>query len=1455
MNATQTAAVDIMIRTSMGDASASFRRELDRMERDARAWASRMKSIMASVQGPGGLGSGRANDPAMKVAMADMARMKQQRLQMESDITKSVQREAIAQSRIRTTEWQKGMDRSAAIFDKAERQMSQTARRSDSVFSGAFWGTAAGFISSYFIGAILSIPGRVKDVLDQAVSIAEERQNALKGLASVATAKGFDDKTAQDAVKNLRLVKAGVVDIGNATTGLKNLLATGFSLPESIKLLEAFSDTAAFGKQQALTFGEAIRGATEGIKNGNSILVDNVGLTKNLSVILKEAGKDEKDLMLVSQDLSVRQALLNGLLKEASINLGDADKLTQGYTGSTAALNMAYDNLYASVGDVIIQSPSLIAANKAITETLTDYTKEVNTAESETQQFVESATDQYARLKIVILSLPTVMFRATQALLNGAGALVTGWATIAAAPFSIITGLAQVAVGKLMEQIVSFNNWVADRPILQQLGLAPDKMEAVTAVDFKDTEGAKALRFLDAQHKAFAAESVQRWNQMWRAAAEYEHMLLKVDDAWEKRGVNRLVKFGGTIGGPKTPSAPGMDTGKTKKPPKESDAAFRDFFEDRGFSVNRTFGRAINKGSLHPSGMAADVNIAGKSPEEIFSLVADAIEKGYRFYEERLPRKGVKQTGAHLHFERGGRLRASSFLGAAFYGGQRNLDALRALDAERLGKSGASGIDIDNVLRRQSEQQTKAEKEAFDQKGLAFFKAFPGMASGDQNARAIGRLAETEAQKRGIATPQSIEDQKALLGIIQKQAEIVSTQDAKITDQISKRKNLDEQYLAGLEESYQFNERIEKSLFLQRNYQEALNLAMRDSVQSQKDMSEELEFQSDLLARQNADERFINQRRLNMAKAEELELNREIMEVQDQLATFDINSSLKIQAALLRDILDMRGRELNAVISINRSQLEIAQQTEYSATQANARVLEFMASQKGVTETMGDFKIGLLESGYDILDRGLDKIIPKMGRLGDAIKDLLGSLIRLALNSGFRRLFGLDAAPASAGGAGNIAGGGFSPAGLINQILSGQQQAGQGITQIPGAGIPGMTTGTFTGQPIGLGMGTGGRPVIGTSQIQNIINQAEIGTPTIGGTPTVIGQSGTFGTNAPLGVIQGPASGGRGLSQAAQSQLMGAIMGGSIGASFGGSSATGGILGAAGGIIGGTLLTGLITSGSIAGATTGGIFGASAGLFGLSGAATFGIGAAIAGGLMLASWLFGRSKKRAQEKKQVTQLSGDAIHRIQQLITDVKAMKLSGAEAYNAGVQIRDQFQEQIKSLTTSPGKRQAQAQLTQINQLLGQLKQEGDKTDRMREIAVATDERLVPTFASGGFSGFGYGSRMVQMHAPEVMLNSSQIMALGGYREVANRAQVPGINMAPMNDRMMSARRPSLNSSGSGSGSDQPIYVIAAFGEEAANQMLDKFSTRGVAKKVRVALANEDDEGLTEQIINSLSR
>jgi hypothetical protein len=210
----------------------------------------------------------------------------------------------------------------------------------------AGWGTAAA-------GAVVA-GGAIygfTNILKQSVDSANQYQAALIGLSSVARAFGTDAGQAKQAAQSL--AADGLMTVSDAATGLKNLLASGFSLDESVNLMNAFKDSAAFGRQAALGFGESIRGATEGIKNGNSILVDNAGVTKNLSVILKEMGKSEQDVMNVTSDASVRQALYNGLLRETAAQSGDAAKLTQTFAGAQARASTEIEQTRQTLGGVV----------------------------------------------------------------------------------------------------------------------------------------------------------------------------------------------------------------------------------------------------------------------------------------------------------------------------------------------------------------------------------------------------------------------------------------------------------------------------------------------------------------------------------------------------------------------------------------------------------------------------------------------------------------------------------------------------------------------------------------------------------------------------------------------------------------------------------------------------------------------------------------------------------------------------------------------------------------------------------------------------------------------------------------------------------------------------------------------------------------------------------------------
>ncbi len=178
-----------------------------------------------------------------------------------------------------------------------------------------------------------------------------EFQNSLTGLSSVAKAFNQDIDATQKAAVDL--AEDGLMTVADAATGLKNLLASGFNLDQAIQLMTRFKDIASFNRQASLGFGEAIRGATEGIKNGNSILVDNIGLSKNLSKIMKEMGYSEQDVMNVTSDLNVRMAMFNGLIKETNPYIGDAGKLAGMLGGQLNKLDANTKKFYQSLGSAV----------------------------------------------------------------------------------------------------------------------------------------------------------------------------------------------------------------------------------------------------------------------------------------------------------------------------------------------------------------------------------------------------------------------------------------------------------------------------------------------------------------------------------------------------------------------------------------------------------------------------------------------------------------------------------------------------------------------------------------------------------------------------------------------------------------------------------------------------------------------------------------------------------------------------------------------------------------------------------------------------------------------------------------------------------------------------------------------------------------------------------------------
>lgn len=267
----------------------------------------------------------------------------------------------------------------AKAFDEAARQLRSFSGSGSSAFKGAETGmeglmTKAAALGSFLgnLGARLVELGArfafntVTDAFGQAITLSSQFNNALIGLNSVAGAFGTNTDAAAAAARSL--AADGLMPLSSAALGLKNLLAAGFNLEQSVNLMNAFKDSAAFGRIGALSFGDAVRSATEGVKNGNSILVDNAGVTKNLAQILKEAGHGQGSLGLIASDTAVRMALYNGILGETQAQTGDAAKLTETFSGQMSKLDTQWKMMLANLGDAITQNQTVAAAMGMVSE-------------------------------------------------------------------------------------------------------------------------------------------------------------------------------------------------------------------------------------------------------------------------------------------------------------------------------------------------------------------------------------------------------------------------------------------------------------------------------------------------------------------------------------------------------------------------------------------------------------------------------------------------------------------------------------------------------------------------------------------------------------------------------------------------------------------------------------------------------------------------------------------------------------------------------------------------------------------------------------------------------------------------------------------------------------------------------------------------------------------------------
>lgn len=208
------------------------------------------------------------------------------------------------------------------------------------------------------------------------VSLAETtipKANALKaaftGLEAIAKFKGIEPGAATSAVQSLDAVKLGLISAGDAALVMKNILGSGnFTIQQASVLFNRLADQAVNNKTASLSFAEALKSGSEGLRTQSSELLNNLGIATNLSTMLERQGLKLDDLTSKTKGSAAATALYNALLEETVAAQGDAGRYADTFAGSLAKLEAASESIQAKIGDLFIRNEALGRAFKLVGE-------------------------------------------------------------------------------------------------------------------------------------------------------------------------------------------------------------------------------------------------------------------------------------------------------------------------------------------------------------------------------------------------------------------------------------------------------------------------------------------------------------------------------------------------------------------------------------------------------------------------------------------------------------------------------------------------------------------------------------------------------------------------------------------------------------------------------------------------------------------------------------------------------------------------------------------------------------------------------------------------------------------------------------------------------------------------------------------------------------------------------
>lgn len=267
--------------------------------------------------------------------------------------------------KIRTEALEKGLETAKKKLQEIEKQ-NERVKSSNSGLDASFIAMSASIAASLV---------KIKSAVDEGVNAYKQYESANKGLESIVKGQGLSFSNAQSFIEEY--IADGLIPLSDATLAYKNLASRGYSEEQIKSTMLALKDAAAFGRQSTYEYGEAIATATEGLKNENSILVDNAGVTKNVAKMWQDYARSiGKTTESLTQEEKI-EAEVRGIREESKNQVGDAAKYAETYAGQQAQVNAANIEFSKTIGESTIPVlTKLKALELNIVKVITEFTKE-----------------------------------------------------------------------------------------------------------------------------------------------------------------------------------------------------------------------------------------------------------------------------------------------------------------------------------------------------------------------------------------------------------------------------------------------------------------------------------------------------------------------------------------------------------------------------------------------------------------------------------------------------------------------------------------------------------------------------------------------------------------------------------------------------------------------------------------------------------------------------------------------------------------------------------------------------------------------------------------------------------------------------------------------------------------------------------------------------------------------